>query len=94
MVISNSIIRRYTPPTCTLEIVAKMSALSRWAKRPLLNQLSFELHFDDPLVPEEKKVTIKGDRNQLELLCEQVNSYVQNLLVMPPSTLPLKVSGR
>ena len=80
MLFSHSVIRRYTPPTCTLEIVGKSSPLSRWAQHPLLKQLNFKLHFDDPRSPEKSKVTIGGDRAQLEWLCEAVRSYVQVFL--------------
>ncbi|MBD2296324.1 DUF4335 domain-containing protein [Anabaena sphaerica FACHB-251] len=77
---SNSVIRRYTPPTCTLEISAQSSPLSRWMGQTVLNQVRFELHFDDPALPEELKVPIHGDRDQLEALCNAVTNYVQQLL--------------
>jgi hypothetical protein len=77
---SNSVIRRYTPPTCTLEILAQSSPLSRWMGQTVLNQLRFQLYFDDPTLPEEKKITIQGDRDQLEALCNGVTNYVQQLL--------------
>ncbi|WP_071187352.1 DUF4335 domain-containing protein [Trichormus sp. NMC-1] len=77
---SNSVIRRYTPPTCTLEIWAQSSPLSRWMGQTVLKQIRFELHFDDPGLPEELKVPIQGDRDQLEVLCNVVTTYVQQLL--------------
>ncbi|NET02665.1 MAG: DUF4335 domain-containing protein [Sphaerospermopsis sp. SIO1G1] len=77
---SNSVIRRYTPPTCTLEILAQSSPLSRWMGQTVLNQLRFQLHFDDPTLPEESKITIQGDRDQIEALCHAVTTYVQELL--------------
>lgn len=77
---SNSVIRRYTPPTCTLEILAQSSPLSRWMGQTVLNQLCFELHFDDPTLPEELRIPIKGDRDQLEALCHAVTKYIQELL--------------
>lgn len=77
---SNSVIRRYTPPTCTLEILAQSSPLSRWMGQTVLNQLRFQLHFDDPTLPEELKIPIQGDRDQLEALCHAVTNYVQGLL--------------
>lgn len=79
-----SVIRRYTPPTCTLEISARQSPLSRWADRPVLNNLRFLLRFDDPRLPEENHVTVTGDRDQLEALHETVQSYVQQLLESAP----------
>ena len=80
MPLSNSVLRRYTPPTCTLEIRAKSSPLSRWVGQSVLKDLHFELRFDDPRKPEEQRVSIRGDRTDLEVLCDAVNSYVQNLL--------------
>jgi hypothetical protein len=77
---SNSVIRRYTPPTCTLEILAQSSPLSRLIGQTVLNQLRFQLHFDDPTLPEELRVPIQGDRDQLEALCNAVTNYVQALL--------------
>lgn len=77
---SNSVIRRYTPPTCTLEILAQSSPLSRWMGQTVLKQLRFELHFDDPGLPDDRQVPIQGDRDQLEALCNAVTNYVQNLL--------------
>jgi hypothetical protein len=78
-----SVLRRYTPPTCTLEIAAKGSPLSRWTSRPVLKQLRFQLSFDDPKLPPEQQVKVKGDRAQLEVLCETVESYVQQCLNQP-----------
>ncbi len=74
------VLKRYTPPTCTLEITAKSSPLSRWAGKPVLKSLSFELRLDDPRLPDTQHITLKGDRTQLEALHEAVNSYIQNLL--------------
>ncbi|MBD1999419.1 DUF4335 domain-containing protein [Leptolyngbya sp. FACHB-541] len=85
MSLPNSVLRRYTPPTCTLEIAAKGSPLSRWAGRPVLKQLRFQLSFDDPRLPPEEQVQITGDRAQLEALCEAVERYVQNVLGTAPT---------
>ncbi|NEQ21224.1 MAG: DUF4335 domain-containing protein [Microcoleus sp. SIO2G3] len=89
MPLSNSVLRRYTPPTCTLEIVAKSSPLSRWVGQSVLKDLRFELRFDDPRKPEEERVTIRGDRTDLEMLYDAVNSYVQQFLDPSPTQLPL-----
>lgn len=48
--------------------------------RSVLKQLRFALHFDDPRLPEEQRITIRGDRDQLESLQEAVTTYVQGLL--------------
>ncbi len=85
---SNSVLRRYTPPTCTLEIIAAGSPLSRWLGRPALKQLQFHLSFDDPRLPEEQRLTLKGDKTQLETLREVVETYVQNLLAQSPDSSP------
>lgn len=77
---STSVLRRYTPPTCTLEIAAAGSALSRWTERTVLKNLRFHLSFDDPTMPASRQVRLSGDRTQLEALCEAVTHYVQNLL--------------
>ncbi|HEY9646328.1 MAG TPA: DUF4335 domain-containing protein, partial [Chroococcidiopsis sp.] len=75
-----SVLRRYTPPTCTLDVSATRSPLSRWTDRPVLNQLRFQLSLDDPRVLDDRHVTLTGDRTQLEALCEVVADYVQRLL--------------
>ncbi|MBD2517091.1 DUF4335 domain-containing protein [Nostoc sp. FACHB-973] len=93
MPLSNTVIRRYTPPTCTLEVFAQSSPLSRWMGKTVLKQLSFELRFDDPRLPEEHKVPIRGDRNQLEALCDAVTSYVQQFLQQSPESFWVSFSG-
>ncbi|WGV24988.1 DUF4335 domain-containing protein [Halotia branconii] len=89
----NSVIRRYTPPTCTLEILAQSSPLSQWMGRTVLKQLSFELRFDDPRIPEERRVPIRGDRDQLEALCDAVTSYVQEILQQSSENFWINFSG-
>lgn len=86
MPVSNPVIRRYTPPTCTLEVMAESSALSRWMSQSVLKELRFELRFDDPRQPEEKTIAIRGDRDQLEALYVAVTSYVQEFLQMSPES--------
>jgi hypothetical protein len=80
MPLSNSVLRRYTPPTCTLEIAAKTSPLSRWVGKSMMKDLRFELRFDDPRQSEETRVTIRGNAGDLEMLGDVVNSYVQDFL--------------
>ncbi len=89
MPLSNSVLRRYTPPTCTLEVAAKSSPLSRWVGRSVLKDLHFELRFDDPRKPEDQRVTIRGDAGELETLCDAVNRYVQEFVDLSPGQLPL-----
>ena len=91
MPIFKSVLRKYTPPTCTLEIQGRESPLSRWVKLPVLNQLEFKLSFDDPRQTDEKLVTIWGDRDELEDLSQAVETYVQNFLETTPSQLPVSL---
>ncbi|QHG14627.1 DUF4335 domain-containing protein [Nostoc sp. ATCC 53789] len=93
MPLSNSVIRRYTPPTCTLEVFAQSSPLSRWMGKTVLKHLSFELRFDDPRLPEEHRVPIRGDREQLEALCDAVTNYVQQFLQQSPESFWVSFSG-
>nr|WP_071884366.1 DUF4335 domain-containing protein [Oscillatoria acuminata] len=79
--------RRYTPPTCTLEIVAKSSPLSKWMGKPVLKQLRFQLSFDAPQLPEEQQVTIRGDARALDALSHAVTTYVQGFLQESPQRL-------
>ncbi|MBF2065815.1 MAG: DUF4335 domain-containing protein [Calothrix sp. C42_A2020_038] len=84
MPLSNSVIRRYTPPTCTLEVSAQSSPLSQWMGKSVLKQLRFELRFDDPRLPEDQRIAIRGNRDQLEALCAAVTAYVQEFLHIQP----------
>ncbi len=84
MPLSNSVIRRYTPPTCTLEVLAQSSPLSRWMGKSVLKEVKFNLRFDDPPQPEEGQVAIQGDRDQLEALSMAVSGYVQEILQQSP----------
>lgn len=72
--------RRYTPPTCTLEVMAKNSSLSRWAEQPVVKDVRFHLKLDDPTLAQERWVELSGDRAQLEELRHTVNTYVQAFL--------------
>ncbi|MGJ3244982.1 MAG: DUF4335 domain-containing protein [Elainellaceae cyanobacterium] len=82
---SISILRRYTPSTCTLEIMAKESPLSRWTGQPTLKQVRFQLSFDGPHLPTDRHVAVQGDRDQLDRLCDIVEEYVQDLLRQSPA---------
>jgi hypothetical protein len=88
MPLFTSVVRQYTPPTCTLEVKARESALSRWVPLKMLNQLSFELRFDDPRQPQENQVLIWGDREDLESLYDAVTTYVQDFLEQSPTQMP------
>jgi hypothetical protein len=84
---SSSVLRQYTPPTCTLEIAAKESPLSRWTDRSVLKHLRFQLRFDDPRLLAEQQVQVTGDRLQLDALADAVDAYVQTLLDAAPVQL-------
>lgn len=84
MVLTNSVIRRYTPPTCTLQVVARNSPLPRLKGQAEKKLLQFELRFDDPRLSEKQQIHIQGDRQQLEALQEAVTVYTQNLLNQSP----------
>lgn len=77
---ATSVLRRYTPPTCTLEIAANNSPLSLWMGQSALKNVRFKLSFDDPRVSEDRWVAVWGDRSQLQALCDAVTSYVQRFL--------------
>lgn len=76
----STILHRFTPPTCTLEIKGTKSPLSRWTERDLLNKFQFQLSFDDPRLPSEKQITIFGNKAELEQLHKAVDNYVQHHL--------------
>lgn len=84
MPMSNSVIRRYTPPTCRLQILARSSPVSQWLGQSVLKKLRFELRFDDLRLPQQQQVIIEGDRDQLEVVHEAVSTYVQNFLNRSP----------
>ncbi|MGF1481218.1 MAG: DUF4335 domain-containing protein [Cyanophyceae cyanobacterium] len=76
-----SVIRRYTPPTCTLNLLTQKT----WALRATsLSDLQFELRFDDPRLPEEQQLLVRGDRECLERLSAVVGRYVQELVLQLP----------
>lgn len=72
---SYAIIRRFTPPTCTLEILGKKSLLSRWSNKIVLKDARFKLSFDDPKILEAEPIVIKGDRKELDTLYNSVLDY-------------------
>ncbi len=89
MVISNSVVRIYTPPTCTLKIVGKSSPLARWVGGTVLKKMRFELRFDDPRKHKDQQIKVKGEQEELELLSEVVTEYIQKFLHRSALDLPL-----
>lgn len=86
MSLSNSVLHRYTPPTCTLQVVAYSSSVSRWVGSKVVKQLQFDLRFDDPKSPADKQFSITGNTNQLEALHTVVTNYIQQLLNLSPES--------
>jgi hypothetical protein len=60
--------------------MAKNSPLSRWASKPVVKDLRFQLDLDDPKLPDEQRVTLRGDRGELESLSDAVTTYIQDFL--------------
>jgi hypothetical protein len=75
-----TIIRRFTPPTCTLEIWNKNSPLSRWTNKTVVKDVQFKLSFDDPRILEAKPIILSGDRDKLEQIYDVVLSYTESFL--------------
>lgn len=86
MSLSNSVLHRYTPPTCTLQVVAYSSPVSRWVGSKVVKEVQFDLRFDDPSSSSEKQFSITGDRQQLESLHTVVTDYIQELLTLSPES--------
>lgn len=81
-----SISRQYHPPSCSLEITAQTSPLSRWSRRPILRSVNFLLSFQGIAGQNHEPLEIRGDRQQLEMLADTVTQYVQSLLGQSLST--------
>ncbi|MEM1367194.1 MAG: DUF4335 domain-containing protein [Cyanobacteria bacterium P01_H01_bin.15] len=84
----NRILRRYTPPTCTLEIAAAEMPVRSWGQDSVSQNLHFSLRFDDPRHPQIEQGMARGDRQQLDDFCTTVSDYVQGFLACP-QTWPL-----
>jgi Domain of unknown function (DUF4335) len=91
-----TLIRRYTPPTCSLEIAAQQSPLSRWMGKVALKDLRFKLSFDDPRISDDDWVVLRGDRIQLEELNQAVGDYVQSFLTQssPVGTIEQDIAAQ
>ncbi len=86
MPLSNSVLHRYTPPTCTLQVMAYSSPVSRWVGPKVVKELQFDLRFDDPRADADKQFSITGNSNQLEALHAVVTDYIQELLNLSPES--------
>jgi hypothetical protein len=65
--------------------MADQSPLSRWSRQPILKNLKFRLSIDGPHLPSDQQVTLQGDRQQLDLLCDVVDAYIQQTLSLSSS---------
>ncbi|WP_353672731.1 DUF4335 domain-containing protein [Synechocystis sp. LKSZ1] len=77
------ILRSYTPPTCRLELLARLplwEALGRQSHSPLPEDFQFELRFDDPRLPEDRQAILRGSATQLRELQQVLEAYLQNFL--------------
>lgn len=83
-----SISRQYHPQSCSLEITAQTSPLSRWAKRPILKSVNFLLSFRGLSGQNHEPLEVRGNHEQLQLLSETVTHYVQNRLGQSLVTSP------
>ena len=91
-VLSPTISKLYTPPTCTLEVTAKASPLSRWTRTPAIKSLQFLLSFDSSAQRAREPIEIYGDQTQLSALTETVTHYIQTVLASRATELPLSGS--
>jgi Domain of unknown function (DUF4335) len=91
-VLSPTISKLYTPPTCTLEVTAKASLLSRWTRTPVIKSLQFLLSFDSSAQRAREPIEIYGDQTQLSALTETVTQYIQTILASRAADLPLSGS--
>jgi hypothetical protein len=90
--LSPTLSRIYTPPTCTLEVMAQPSALSRWTRTPAIKSLQFLLSLDGLQPNRREPLEIRGDQTQLTNLTETVSDYIQQLLARCHTDLPLNVA--
>jgi Domain of unknown function (DUF4335) len=89
-VLTRPISRIYTPPTCTLEVTAQPSALSRWTGTPAIKSLQFLLSFEGLSQGDRDPIELRGDQTQLADLSAAVTDYIQRLLSSPANELPIR----
>jgi Domain of unknown function (DUF4335) len=88
-VLNRSLARIYTPPTCTLEVTAQTSALSRWTRKPAVKSLQFLLSLEGQ-EGDRTPVELRGDQTQLAELSVAVGQYLQELLARRASELTIR----
>jgi Domain of unknown function (DUF4335) len=89
-VLARPISRIYTPPTCTLEVTAQPSALSRWTGTPVIKSLQFLLSFEGLSQGDREPIEIRGNQTQLADLSNVVTDYIQTLLASRATDLPIQ----
>jgi Domain of unknown function (DUF4335) len=89
-VLARPISRIYTPPTCTLEVTAQPSALSRWTGTPVIKSLQFLLSFEGLSQSDREPIEIRGDQTQLTNLSNVVTDYIQTVLASRASDLSIR----
>ncbi|MGA1621221.1 MAG: DUF4335 domain-containing protein, partial [Synechocystis sp.] len=77
--VRDSLLQRYTPPTCTLELW-QVRPIWQPSPKTLPTDYHFALHFDDPRLAEDQQTTVTGTPSQLEALAQAVEDYVQTQL--------------
>jgi Domain of unknown function (DUF4335) len=89
-VLTRPISRIYTPPTCTLEVTAQPSALSRWTGTPVIKSLQFLLSFEGLSQGDREPIEVRGDQTQLANLSTVVTDYIQTLLASRATDLSIR----
>lgn len=74
-----SLYKSYTPPTCTLNIYNPPSFLPLKGQN-LAPDYTFELSFDDPRMPSQDLIMLRGDRPLLEKIRTKINQYLDKYL--------------
>lgn len=77
---SYTVIRRFTPPTCTLEIGQKNPARYFGFAKQTTEDYQFKLSFDDPRLFEGEAISLTGDQGKLDRLCLVVSTYIEEFL--------------
>jgi len=90
MISEQFLLKRYTPPTCTLKIFTQKNFFPLWLKITPHQNLYFQMTIDDPRLPETEQITIQGDYHQLQILSVVVKNYTQKLL--ESSSIPIQPS--
>ena len=72
---------RYSANSCTLEVTAAESVLSRWSQQPVLKQVRFRVLIENPET-DQPELMAQGNQSQLQALTVAVQQYVQDHLTI------------